>query len=1202
MARKAQVTLFIILGLILLLSTGIFIYYASTSKEAELSLIPDEIDKSSFISYVESCLDATTENVLALMERQGAMYEPMYYKLWYGNKIAYWCYGEGTNQCVNTLFTKKDAADQIIYGVKQEITNCLDFVGFEAQGYELSAGVLSGTAVIAENNIDLSIKYPIRLTKGEQQIIVQDFHSSLKHPLGHLMTVAEYIINEEATKGAFNAQEWQLSHTGIIIQKQKPYPTTIYTLTKEGTSLSFAVQGIDTVANLGEIIVTETNYGCCYIDNICYANTPSTQCATKTGTYETAPCSCEEPEVITKVIKEETACSGDSCDSCGSYKHGESWCVYDEDVDAPGSRHNVYSCFDGTIYDELCRDYREEICVQTDIGAKTKAICRINRWQDCNACTTEECCIETTQRDCYWDDNLAEAETQCIPAVSPGAKFWKYNGVEICARANEEKTCSGLHCSQSWIDATALSCSSQADCGNDANIVGQLTEHGFINSDMKYDPSEESQIGKNNDAKKMLLKNLPLTIIPQKKIFNAPVGQAVDVFLYMVTTAYKFIDQWAGITIPNYLNPFTPSPKIEILDVAICLPWQAPNIGSSCDQCDNEHECSEYKCKSLGKKCVYEEREGFPTCSEVTKEEQKPFIAEIDKETMPDSYSITNSTLAIDDQTYYGYKVNPELVPYRPFTIGIKTTEESICRIDYTPNAEFFDAPLLMMGSSTYEKHHNITIRVPPKVTIPQKMKDALNLSTAKDIVNAIIKPKDLLENYQENFPAVFTAYSIATGESLEDEINPYVDKMLRFIEEIEEDYSFYENLSITLLDKFDHGGYYLFVSCEDKYGDAQREELFIEVDIAEKTEDASAPQILKMIPEHNDYVGQDVILTAVSIYTDEPATCRYATENKTYDEMEHSFSCNNNQYDLVSIAGGSYECTTTLETINDTTIYFACADHPNNKQTYLLSVQGSETIGIDGELYSESLPDNTQNILDEYSDYIYISPDININKTTIGVSSYLLSEDHATVFNITTGNATIKLFMENENTCMINNGTITKDMDCTRTDMEKQHVGSIVCRTEISIDPLYEHINLTKDTNMTENMNVTEETNTSTKKYAKQEFNINCIDGSQTNINRPMQYTIKKSSDLAIVGISPANNEEVKKDTAMTVTTSLSEDISCGYAERGTIEFLQLRRVADTIFTTVLYDLVNGYNTYVIHCKDAYGNTAEQTVSFYVV
>src|SRR3989338_4781916 len=352
-AKTGQVTIFIILGLILLLSMGIFLYY--TSQVEEEIMIPEEIDQATLTTFVQSCLDATTEKSIKTVAANGGMNKPVFYKTVEGKNISYWCTGEGEEQCVNTAFLKEELAEQIVEGVKQELQKYLDFHSFEQQGYTIQEGIFEGTAILTETGIDLTITYPIKMKKEEQEATVENFRVNFDTEIGILYTVAQHIINTEAAGQSFDIVDFAINHTDIIITKQRPYPAIIYQIKPKQSDLilNIAIQGIDTAENPGEILLanTETAYGCCYAgaENACYANTPRTICSQKNGKYETAPCSCsEQQQQEQQIAEQETRCQGGECNSCGTKEHGESWCVYEaeagESKDAVGSRHSVNYC------------------------------------------------------------------------------------------------------------------------------------------------------------------------------------------------------------------------------------------------------------------------------------------------------------------------------------------------------------------------------------------------------------------------------------------------------------------------------------------------------------------------------------------------------------------------------------------------------------------------------------------------------------------------------------------------------------------------------------------------------------------------------------------------------------------------------------------------------------------------------------------
>ncbi|MBX4212399.1 hypothetical protein KW787_03030 [Candidatus Pacearchaeota archaeon] len=189
-----------------------------------------------------------------------------------------------------------------------------------------------------------------------------------------------------------------------------------------------------------------------------------------------------------------------------SYKHGESWCVYNDQgtngqgEDSVGSRFFKHICINGEEVLEQCADFRQEECIQDKIqtsqGTFSQAACRVNRWQDCTAQISQLDCENTDRRDCYWkpDVKLSQFEQNetitgvCLPKNPPGLKFWEGQDAQtICAQGNSacivtfekglfggEKCSNNCDClSEDWQKQRSDICLSLGDCGPNVNWIGQ---------------------------------------------------------------------------------------------------------------------------------------------------------------------------------------------------------------------------------------------------------------------------------------------------------------------------------------------------------------------------------------------------------------------------------------------------------------------------------------------------------------------------------------------------------------------------------------------------------------------------------------------------------------------------------------------------------------------------------------------------------
>lgn len=208
------------------------------------------------------------------------------------------------------------------------------------------------------------------------------------------------------------------------------------------------------------------------------------------------------------------------------HKHGESWCSYDGNVgegrDSVGSRHVKHICVMGEEIIEPCKDFREEVCLesktQTTSGEFIEAACRVNRWgsssDSCVQQEEKEDCLNTDKRDCYWIEGVSFSRTTesntgqaggtsglvlggdgaCVPNVPPGLKFWDSGTSEgVCAAGStqcvvtyEKGLLGGKKCKEnceclqeSWAEKINKVCSSLGDCGADVNWVGKYTGDGY---------------------------------------------------------------------------------------------------------------------------------------------------------------------------------------------------------------------------------------------------------------------------------------------------------------------------------------------------------------------------------------------------------------------------------------------------------------------------------------------------------------------------------------------------------------------------------------------------------------------------------------------------------------------------------------------------------------------------------------------------
>ena len=171
-----------------------------------------------------------------------------------------------------------------------------------------------------------------------------------------------------------------------------------------------------------------------------------------------------------------------------TYSHGETWCADANNL--PGSRHFRFVCYNGEVTIEPCADFRQEICMESDIdGFKTSA-CVVNKWQTCFGLSRKDC-LNTDKYDCKLIGDT------CVPKYAPGFNFWDDGESEAdsicsaftttCEVVYEEglvgdKKCiqnceccpagSAEGCTGAWQSSMAAKCKALGDCGSKTNFMG----------------------------------------------------------------------------------------------------------------------------------------------------------------------------------------------------------------------------------------------------------------------------------------------------------------------------------------------------------------------------------------------------------------------------------------------------------------------------------------------------------------------------------------------------------------------------------------------------------------------------------------------------------------------------------------------------------------------------------------------------------
>lgn len=208
LGKRGQVTVFILLGILIIVIAGGIYYTVSRQNQAiepKEKEVPSQAQSVNL--YIRLCVNKVLENGVNLIGRQGGYIEipqdPVgvgefknYLPLSLNSKIVYWYYKADNN----VDFIQKPSIDSM----EQEVTNYIDnnlmnCLGEfnEYQGFKVRKGKLSVLVDIQKSKVVTRVDFPVRIEKGDFNFDFDTFYGEYNAPLGELFEIAEKVYDKE---------------------------------------------------------------------------------------------------------------------------------------------------------------------------------------------------------------------------------------------------------------------------------------------------------------------------------------------------------------------------------------------------------------------------------------------------------------------------------------------------------------------------------------------------------------------------------------------------------------------------------------------------------------------------------------------------------------------------------------------------------------------------------------------------------------------------------------------------------------------------------------------------------------------------------------------------------------------------------------------------------------------------------------------
>jgi len=261
MHKRGQVTVFVILGILIIVVLAVIFYLYSLQSKLPLEKQPqfDFSRTDALKNYIEDCIKIKGNEAINLVRKQGGDINPGFYLSYkFPNtnefdKLTYLCYTTTYTACtVQRPLLNKHVSDEITSYLNNHLRSCIDngLQQFRQQGYTINEQWQNAKINTSINkfNVIISLDYPIEIAKGTSSSRQDKFSYTFDNPLGKLIEITEYIIHKEVTEGEFYTIPYMIRERRVLIEKYRPGYSKAYKITyfdlnfNEQSYFQFAIQ------------------------------------------------------------------------------------------------------------------------------------------------------------------------------------------------------------------------------------------------------------------------------------------------------------------------------------------------------------------------------------------------------------------------------------------------------------------------------------------------------------------------------------------------------------------------------------------------------------------------------------------------------------------------------------------------------------------------------------------------------------------------------------------------------------------------------------------------------------------------------------------------------------------------------------------------------------------------------------------------
>ena len=240
--KKGQVTIFIILGIVIVVGILFAVYFASNVDIDSPSKLGPEI-------FIDKCVQDVVEESVSKMMRNGGEIVPSHAISYEGNEYNYLCYqADDFLPCYNTHpVLEKQIEKRIYIDTEEDVQECFNKMktDFEMRGYDITGHDTFYSVDLLPGNVRINLTKNFNISKDGASQNFNNFNTRISSSIYDLVQIVNRIVNTESQTCSFNNGDYMSVYPKYTISAKDYEGSKIYSVSDDATSAEFlfAVRG-----------------------------------------------------------------------------------------------------------------------------------------------------------------------------------------------------------------------------------------------------------------------------------------------------------------------------------------------------------------------------------------------------------------------------------------------------------------------------------------------------------------------------------------------------------------------------------------------------------------------------------------------------------------------------------------------------------------------------------------------------------------------------------------------------------------------------------------------------------------------------------------------------------------------------------------------------------------------------------------------